>query len=285
MNPSERIKLIRDISSALGQENWSLIDLTLKQFGLPYADTWNGSGEENYVTDMISGAGNESLVELAKHLGVLNDLVSSDNPTFWANDDTRIFISHLVEIKDKTALLAAELEKYGFKTFVAHTDIEPTKEWQDEIELALSTADGLVALISPNFISSKWCDQEVGFSIGRRLPIVPVKIDHDPYGFIGKYQAVQGKGKSSPNLAKEIFELFISKPAIGQKLTNSLIRKLKDSVSWELSKRLVAMIEKSPHIEKSHLDMMKEALSENSQVADAWGVPERIKQIESRLSS
>ena len=160
-----------------------------------------------------------SLVELAKHLGVLNELVSSVNPTFWAKDDTRIFISHLVEIKDKTALLAAELEKYGFKTFVAHTDIEPTKEWQDEIELALSTADGLVALISPNFISSKWCDQEVGFPIGRRLPIVPVRIGHDPYGFIGKYQAVQGKGKSIPNLAKEIFELFISKPAIGQKLS------------------------------------------------------------------
>jgi hypothetical protein len=285
MNPSERIKLIRDISSALGQENWSLIDLTLKQFGLPYTDNWNGSGEENYVTDMISDASSESLVELAKHLGVLNELVSSENPTFWAKDDTRIFISHLVEIKDKTALLAAELEKFGFKTFVAHTDIEPTKEWQDEIELALSTADGLVALISPNFISSKWCDQEIGFSIGRRLPIVPVRIGHDPYGFIGKYQALQGKGKSVPNLAKEIFELFISKPAIGQKLTNSLIRRLKDSVSWEQSKRLVAMIEKSPHIEKSHLDMMKEAISENSQVADAWGVPERIKHIESRLSS
>ena len=45
------------------------------------------------------------------------------------------------------------------------------------------------------------------------------------------------------------------------------------------------MIEKSPHIEKNHLDMMKEAISENSQVADAWGVPERIKQIESRLRS
>jgi hypothetical protein len=33
-------------------------------------------------------------------------------------------------------------------------DIEPTRKWQDEIELALSTADALVAMLTPGFHES-----------------------------------------------------------------------------------------------------------------------------------
>ncbi len=36
MKPSDRIRLIKEVSASLGKENWKLIDLTLKQFKLPW---------------------------------------------------------------------------------------------------------------------------------------------------------------------------------------------------------------------------------------------------------
>ena len=79
------------------------------------------------------------------------------------------------------------LETRGIHCFVAHIDIEPTREWQDEIESALETCDALAAYLTPDFVISRWCDQEVGFCVGRALPILPIRMGVDPHGFIAKY--------------------------------------------------------------------------------------------------
>lgn len=91
---------------------------------------------------------------------------------------------------------------------MAHEDIEPTKEWANEIEKALLTMDCLCAIITPQFIDSKWCDQEVGFALGRRVLVIPIRKNHDPYGLIGKFQGIQSKDKTANKLAQEIFDIL-----------------------------------------------------------------------------
>lgn len=216
MHPSERIKHIKEISKELSKEEWSLLDLTLKQFGLPWTDQWGGD-KESYVIEMISTADDALLLELAKHLGIASQLETADEPEFWEDNSARVFLSHLAANKAETTQLKEQLEQYGISAFVAHEDIEPTKEWQTEIESALASMDALVALLAPGFKESNWCDQEVGVAIGRQLPIISVRQGLDPYGFIGKYQAVQGAGKTPSQLAKEIFELFLPNPIVGPK--------------------------------------------------------------------
>lgn len=71
-------------------------------------------------------------------------------------------------------------------SFVAYTDIKPTKEWQGEIENALHSMDALAAILMPGFKDSDWTDQEVGVAIGRGVPIIPIMRGLTPYGFIGK---------------------------------------------------------------------------------------------------
>ncbi len=284
MHPSERIKHIREISKELSKEEWSLLDLTLKEFGLPWTDQWSGD-KESYVIEMISGADDKSLLELAKHLGVASQLESADEPEFWGNNSARIFLSHLATNKAETTQLKEQLEKYGISAFVAHEDIEPTKEWQTEIESALASMDALVALLAPGFKESNWCDQEVGVAIGRQLPIIPVKLGLDPYGFIGKYQAVQGAGKTSAQLAKEIFDLFLPNPIVGPKITNALIQQLSESYSFARSKELIGYIKQSKFVNSKHIAAMKEAVTNNSQVNGAWGVPEQIEALAKQIES
>lgn len=284
MNPSERIKHIKEIASALSKEDWALLDLTLKQFGLPWSDQWGGGTKEGYVIEMISDAPDSPLLELAKHLGVASQLETTTEPTFWSGSSARVFLSHLASTKMTTTQLRDELVKFGISAFVAHVDIEPTKEWQIEIESALATMDGLIALLAPGFKESNWCDQEVGVAIGRKLPIVSVRLGLDPYGFIGKYQALQGSGKDNKALARELFDIFILNPSIGPKITSTLVKMLSESFSFDESKRLITLIEKSTYLTTKHVASMQETLEENGQVSSSWGVPEKIHAIAEKFS-
>lgn len=108
----------------------------------------------------------------------------------WGEDGYRVFLSHKTEVKKEAAELKAQLRLFGASSFVAHEDIVPTQEWQDEIENALASMDAFVALLTTGFHESLWTDQEVGFAVGRGVPIIAVKLGKDPYGFIGKFQAL-----------------------------------------------------------------------------------------------
>ena len=111
-------------------------------------------------------------------------------PTFWLENHLRLFVSHLAKHKKQASLIQQNLLSYQISAFIAHVDIAPTKKWQDEIELALSTADALVAMLTPGFHESKWTDQEIGFAMGRSLPILTIRLGEDPYGFLAREQAI-----------------------------------------------------------------------------------------------
>lgn len=115
MTPSERIKYIKQISKLLGKEKWELIDLTLKQFSLPWTNQWDGANRVDYVMDMIDTASDESLLTLSKHLGIVSEIVSIKIPLFWKPSQPRVFITHLAKIKDKAATLRNNLENILLK--------------------------------------------------------------------------------------------------------------------------------------------------------------------------
>lgn len=70
MTPSQRIALISDIADSLADQEWSLIDLALRQFGLPWSNQWNSPDRKSYVIAMVESADDETLLELARHLGL-----------------------------------------------------------------------------------------------------------------------------------------------------------------------------------------------------------------------
>jgi len=52
LTPSERIQLITEIATRLSDAEWHLIDLTLRQFGLPWSDTWTNTDKSAYLVSM-----------------------------------------------------------------------------------------------------------------------------------------------------------------------------------------------------------------------------------------
>src|SRR4051812_48308973 len=135
LQPSDRILLIKEIARRLEPEEWSIVDLTLKQFCLPWSDSWSGS-RTSYVVSMLESAPDEPLVALARHLGYDYSLASkSPDPDYWIGGFLRLFISHLAIHRKEASEIKIALQAYGVSAFVAHNDIEPTSEWQNEIEM------------------------------------------------------------------------------------------------------------------------------------------------------
>lgn len=139
------------------------------------------------------------------------DIEITDDFPYWDFGYYRMFISHLTTDKVSASNLKTALFDYGVSCFVAHEDIEPTKLWANEIENALRTMQCLCAVITPEFNSSKWCDQEVGYALGRQILVIPIRKGCDPYGLFGKIQGIPPKGDARI-LAKEIFKILCSNP-------------------------------------------------------------------------
>jgi hypothetical protein len=77
-------------------------------------------------------------------------------------------------------------------------------------------------IVEPGFKESDWCAQEVGFALGRKIDILPLRAGLDPYGFFGKYQGIQIKGKPPQQVANEIAQTLLKKPQHRNKLLQSM---------------------------------------------------------------
>lgn len=266
LTPSERITLLKAISERLSPEDWSLVDVTLSQFGMPTSERWNGSTKA-YILEMAKAGTDQALIELAQHVGF--SLEGSPkpgvDPPFWRKGMFRLFVSHLSAEKVFAAELQEALLPLGITAFVAHNDIEPTQEWQGQIEMALATADSLVALLHPQFHSSNWTDQEIGFAMGRGLPVFAVRFGQDPYGFIGRFQAFAGHGKAPPVLARELFNAYRNNKQSQSRMAEVLITLFEDSRSFADAKARTSYLEDLNVWNPGFTPRIKAALEANSE--------------------
>lgn len=133
------------------------------------------------------------------------------SPDFWDEGYLKAFVSHLTSKVDSVLRLKNYLGQWGVSAFIAHRDIQPTREWQREIEVALDTMDVMIPVVEPGFLESEWCCQEVGYALGRNVDIIPLRVGLDPFGLFGKYQGLQAKWKLPSQIAEELFGILLRK--------------------------------------------------------------------------
>lgn len=168
---------------------------------------------------------------------------------------------------------------YGISAFVAHNDIEPTLEWQTQIETALATADSLVALLHPAFHKSNWTDQEIGFAMGRGLPVFAVRFGQNPYGFIGRFQGFAGSEKTANELAKELFDSYRKNKQTQKRMAEVLVNLFEDSGSFATARIRIGYLEDLEIWDTAFIPRLEAMMKSNSQISGSWGVPERVQKL------
>ena len=191
-----------------------------------------------------------------------NRVVAPDaTKRIWGEPGFRVFLSHKSEVKQETAELKERLRVFGISSFVAHQDIHPTKAWQDEVENALASMDGFVALMTKDFHDSEWTDQEVGFALARGTPIVAVQMGKEPYGFIGKFQALSSSWQSA---AEDIVKVLIQR----DRMFEAYLQALRQCSSWDCGNTQAKVF---PGIAKLTVQQIDEFVSAYNQTEELHG--------------
>jgi hypothetical protein len=204
---------------------------------------------------------------------------STHLPDFWKPPYFRLFISHCTSLKVPVAALSDAFDALGITGFVAHEDIEPNRKWEQEIESALQTTEALLAIVSDDFCASHWCDQEVGYALGRGVPVIPVRFSAIPHGFIAKIQAIpvpQGKLQA---IAMPVAKLLLNTPLTAARMSNAAIAATAGAKSFANAKQSVALLDSFPTIDADQAAALMNAAERNGQVRDAFDVPEHIARI------
>lgn len=225
-----------------------------------------GSIDRIYENDHISEVVITPLTEEASVYGQRLTPSEVETRHLWKEGYFKLFLSHLSQDKVKVHELKERLKLYGIDAFVAHDDIEPSREWQNEIELALRSMDSLAALFTPDFSKSSWCDQEIGWALGRGIPVIPIRLGCDPYGFAGKFQAISGTFDTPFPLARLIFETLSNKAETRRAIFGAIPIAFLESNSFSQSLKLVPIIESYQDFTNADKDILWRACKKNDQV-------------------
>jgi TIR domain-containing protein len=203
-----------------------------------------------------------------KESGLLRDgkrLVMEDaQRRIWGADGFRLFLSHKSEVKKETAVLKEKLQTFGVSCFLAHEDIHPTHEWQDEIENALASMDGFAALLTQGFHDSAWTDQEVGYALARGVPMIAVRLEKDPYGFIGKFQ---GLATTWDACAEQLVRLLLKH----ERMLNAYVQALRRCTNFENGNTLAKVLPGIERLSPQQIDDLVASYNESTQLQGSYG--------------
>jgi TIR domain len=204
-----------------------------------------------------------------------SDLATSEKILEIDASDKKIiktFISYSSKDKHLAGQLKILLESsgLGLEVFLAHDDIEPSKEWESEILYYLERSEIFIPLITENFYESDWTGQESGIARITKQLIIPLCYKLTPKGFIGKYQALFFDGNNLYSSVDQIRSIILSHEILGKHVADAIISDFVSSGTYRSSSRMLKEILKIKTLNIVQAKKIVKGSIENSQIYAAW---------------
>jgi len=283
MQPGERVDIIRRVAIRLAaNDDWSVLDLILEQFGFETLDQWQGD-KKSYAIHCLKGGDDSILAAIDEYL--MGHSRAGSDP--WESDGFRLFLTHVAEHKNEAHELKYSLRSFGVDAFVAHDDIQAGEEWQAAIRSALHSSDALAGLLHRGFRESDWCDQEVGIALGRGIPAVPIQCTLPPYGFFGSVQAVNHVSIKSPRaVARDLVVVLLRDKRASEKLTQAIVDRLAAATSYDQANTLSGVLADHAHLlSRDQVEQLRRAKKENSELQGAFDFGPNLTEIETKIDA
>lgn len=242
-----------DLFKSLKRRN--AIEQSEAELGKCYADAMRGEGESLQIAGVVIRPTTADVPQFGNNY----------NDRMWKPGYFRLFISHLSEYKESASNLKVCLQDFGIDGFVAHEDITPSKEWEQEIEAALFSLDALCAIVVPGFEKSNWCDQEVGIALGRKKMVFSIKKGKNPYGFFGKYQALPSQRNANDmaqELAKAICVNELTRGDYFTKLGNLIL----NASSENTALKFIHVLSEAEYMDKQYVILLHDNFANNQTI-------------------
>jgi TIR domain len=273
----QRAALAKAVTAALIRRDWNEIEAMLGGLKLPVPERDYRLGRESAATGALSRA-NDDQLDIVAGL-VLPTTFNLDWEQFnpWEPGRFRLFLSHAHQDREFVSAVAQGLNTKGIHGFVAHQDIDVQAEWAYVIEYALDTADALVAFTSEHSLTSPWCNQEIGWALGRDLLVVSVALGRAPTGFTSRFQA-QKTTDDPQQLAGNLWNFLLGRKETGVTLSKAVINYLEASDNWEDATPRSAMLS-SLQWTADTVSQLAEAVRSSRKLTEAYRVSGRVRQV------
>lgn len=196
----------------------------------------------------------------------------------------RTFLSYSSEDKEVAADIQQHLRRFGFEAFLAHNDIEPSEEWQQRIISELKACQVFIPILTDNFTESAWTDQEVGFALSRDVLIIPLNAGINPYGFIGKIQALTVAPRDIERTCVSIAEIVVRRKQFNKDIVRAIIQTFGESDSYEEAKRNSSYLLKFKHLLNTrHISQIKKLAANNEQIRRSYGAQDNLAKLMSNF--
>jgi hypothetical protein len=269
LSAGDRIDLVRESATLLANYQYVDIDLILRQHGAEPDDYYQGGGAEYGYVVHILGTASDAVLEAVHEYVTRRADGTRPGQSPWSSSNLRLFCSHLAAHRREVGLVETSLrEGYGVEGFVAHDSIEPSKEWQLVIESGLRDADAMVVFVHPGVATSLWCDQEIGWAMGRNIPVLPLNYGAHPHGFLGKLQDRMAEGVHPSVVAGQVADWLTKAPTLHGRMAASLSEAFMRSRSYDHTRELAGLLDRIAAYNEDELAALERAAKDNSQVRD-----------------
>jgi hypothetical protein len=276
LDDDQRDVLVRMICDVLCSRTRTEIGQFLDRYGLK-PDQYS-FGRFGYAKSSVQNAQNLAILAMCEELQIDIQRWPSEVLNPWKPARFRLFFSHSSDDHELVAKIAEALESYGIYGFVAHKDIKPQANWEDVIEYALGTADAMVALVNDKFAASSYCNQEVGWGLGRGLVCASIMMGLSPVGFTKRFQGIQHSSDPVAQ-ARQIFDVLAEHRKTSALMADNLVAKLEESNTWEEASALAPYLPKCKRWSATALVRLADAVRYGPKVSQAWGIPDAVEAV------
>ena len=112
-----------------------------------------------------------------------------------------------------------------------------------------------------------------------------VHLGTEPYGFIGKFQAIAQSKLTHSTLASKLFAILAKHPRTRQRISTASVCLFSDSETYAVAKERMCLLERLDYWDEELSAKARSAKDENRQICDAWEVPERLERLIASKSS
>lgn len=141
--------------------------------------------------------------------------------------------------------------------------------WQKEIVDALNGCQAGAAFVHPDLHGSYYCMQEIGWMLGRGIPIARLMFGEAPKGLLGEIQGKELQNRPVADVAATIMDWALTHPSLIANMAASLSDALDQSTSFNRTDLIWSRLTKIDALSKEQIRRVVHAGETNGQVFHA----------------
>lgn len=167
----------------------------------------------------------------------------------------------------KTALSTAHID-----AIMARHSIAPGAKWEPTIRNYLEESSALICVATSGYSARPWCQQEVGWALGRHAPILWIQYEpnEEPCGFLASQQALMpDNADDHSDVATSIATWLAKNSNTRDDMAETLLNALENVESYEESRHVAKLLAKLNWLSTDEWSRVEKAAANNDQVRDA----------------